>query len=176
MIDDLVGAMLADNGRLRGSAHDCNDSRAEQMRELNASQANPAGAARHENRFTSLELRPLDQRIPGGKISVQDGRPYNEIHVGWKKCGARFFGDHAFRKTTEPTLATDPITGTEATDVVAAGNHDSGGVRSWDVGESRPQLIAAASHQVVHVADGRGVDVDQNLISGRVRLDRLSDV
>ena len=57
---------------LAAAAHDCNDSRAEQMRELNASQANPAGGSRHEDRFTSLQPCPLDQGIPSRKIGVHD--------------------------------------------------------------------------------------------------------
>ena len=54
--------------------------------------------------------------------------------------------------------------------MVATGNHNAGGVRSRDVGESRPHLIAAAGHQVVHVAYGRGVNVDQNFIRRRMQF------
>jgi hypothetical protein len=59
--------------------------------------------------------------------------------------------------------------------MVSAANHYTGGVRSGNVGESRPHLIAAANHQVVHVAHGCGVDVDQNLIRCRLRLGGLGE-
>src|SRR5215470_11278156 len=45
IVDDLLSALLADNGRLRGGTHGCNDACPKQMRELNASQANPAGGS-----------------------------------------------------------------------------------------------------------------------------------
>src|ERR1700755_2743238 len=64
IIDDLISTVLADNGRLGSGAHGCKASRTEQRRELNASQSNPAGGSRYEDRFTSLQPCPLDQGIP----------------------------------------------------------------------------------------------------------------
>jgi len=175
MIDDLLRTMLADNRRLRGGAHDGNDARADRMRDVNASQANAAGGSGDEDRFAGLQACPLDQGIPGGEISLQDGRSRDEIDVGRKQNRRRLLGDHAFRKAAEPTLATDPVARTEARDIIAASDHDTGCVGSGDIREGRPHLIAAAGHQVVHVADRRGMDVDQNLIRRGLRFDGLSE-
>jgi hypothetical protein len=89
-------------------------------------------------------------------------------------CHGRF-GNHAFGKTPEPVLATDTITGAEACHLIAAGNHYTGGVRSWNVGKSRPHLITAADHQIVRVADRGGMNVNQNFIRLRTRLFCLTD-
>jgi len=137
---------------------------AEKMRDLDASQANPSGGSRYEHAFISLQPCAFDQGIPCRKIRVQNRRPDDEVHTLWKQYGARLPGDHAFRKTSEPVFATDPITGTEAGHLIAAGNNNTGSICSRDVGQSRPHLIAAAGHQVVHVAYRCGVDVNQNLI------------
>ena len=85
------------------------------------------------------------------------------------------FGDHSFRKTTEPAFATDPVTGTETRDLLAAGYHDARGIRSGNIGESGTHLIATAGHQVIHVADGRSVDIDQDLIRTRARFGRIGE-
>jgi hypothetical protein len=68
MIDDPVSAILAHYSPLGRASNDCNDSRAEQMRELNGSQANPAGGSRHKDRFTSLQPCSLNQGIPSRKV------------------------------------------------------------------------------------------------------------
>jgi hypothetical protein len=44
IVDDIVSTILLDNSRLGGGPHGCNDSRVQQMRELNASQSNPPAA------------------------------------------------------------------------------------------------------------------------------------
>ena len=91
---------------------------------------------------------------------MQQSRSDNEICIVRKTCSFRGFGSHSFRETAEPILAGDPITRTEALYFFAAGNDHSGGVRSRHVRQRRPHLVTAADHQVVHVADGGGVDVD----------------
>ena len=172
MVDDLGGAMRADHGRLRSTAHDGNDPRADQMRDLDTGEANAAGGPRHQHRLAGLQPRPLNQCIPGREIGVQHRRPHGEINVGRQHGDAALLGDHALRKCTEPVAATDPVAGPEARDPVAAGQHDAGGIRSRHIGKRRPHLIAAAAHQVVHVADGRGMDVDENLVCCRARFGR----
>ena len=48
-------------------------------------------------------------------------------------------------------------------------------VRARHVRERRPHLIAAAGHQIVHVADRGGVDVDQNLVGSWTGLGPLAE-
>ena len=134
MVDDLGGAMRADHGRLRSTAHDRNDPRADQMRDLDAGETNAAGGPRHEHRLAGLQPRPLNQGVPSREIGVQNRRPHGEINVGRQHRDAALLGDHALCKCTKPVSATDPVAGSEACDPVAAGQHDSGGVRSRHIG------------------------------------------
>ena len=106
---------------------------------------------------------------------MQQRRPNNEISVIGKTRGLRGFGSHTLRKTAEPILTGDPITGTEAFDLFTAGGDYASGIRSRHVRQARPHLIAAANHQIVHVADRGGVDVDQNFVGRRMRFGRLAN-
>ena len=54
----------------RGGPNSGDDSRTEQMGNLNASQADAPGGGRHEHDFTGLQPRTIDQRIPGREIAV----------------------------------------------------------------------------------------------------------
>ena len=67
------------------------------------------------------------------------------------------------------------ITGTEAFYFFAAGDNHSGRVRSRYVRQRRPHLVTAADHQVVHIADGGGMDVDQNFVRRRLRFGRFTN-
>jgi hypothetical protein len=71
--------------------------------------------------------------------------------------------------------AADPITGMEAVDLFTAGDNYSRGVCSRHVGQRRPQLVTAADHQVIHVADRSGINVDQNFVWRRAWLWRFTD-
>src|SRR5262249_41645694 len=65
VVDDFLSAILAYGAFLRGGAHGGNDPCAEQVGEGDASEANPAGGARHEDRFVGLESSPFNQGNPG---------------------------------------------------------------------------------------------------------------
>jgi hypothetical protein len=106
---------------------------------------------------------------------MQERRSDNEIRVGRKTRGSRGFGSHSLCKTTEPILAGDPIAGTEALNLFAAGDDHPGGVRSRHVRQGRSHLVTAADHQIIHVADRRGMDFDQNFVWRRVRFGRFTN-
>src|SRR5208337_5134833 len=61
----------------------------------------------------------------------------------------------------------------KAFDLVADGDDDLGCIGSRDIREGWPQLISAANHQIVHVADRGRVNVDHNLIVSWPRFGRL---
>ncbi len=145
------------------------------MGDLNASQADAAGGARHEHGFAGLQPRTIDQGIPGGEIAVLYCRPNNEIYIFWKTGAVRSLGGHALRKTTEPSSASDPITGAKPLSVFAAGDDNPGGVHSRYVRKRWPLLIATANHQVIGEADAGRMYVDQNLIRRGPRFSRLAD-
>ena len=106
---------------------------------------------------------------------MQQRRPNNEISVIGKTRGLRGLGSHTLRKTTEPILTGDPITGAEALDLFTAGGDYAGGIRSRHVRQGWPHLVAAANHQVIHIADRGSVDVDQNFVRRRTRFGRLAN-
>ena len=106
---------------------------------------------------------------------MQERRSDNEIRVGRKTRSSRSFGSHTLRKTAEPILAGDPIARTEALNLFAAGDDNPGGVRSRHVRKGRSHLVTAADHQVIHVADRRGMDVDQNFVRRLMRFGRFTD-
>ena len=105
---------------------------------------------------------------------MEDGRADEEIHVVGNSRAFRGFSDHALGKAAEPVSAGDAVARAKAPNLVADRNHDPGGVRSRHVRERRPHLIAAGGHQIIHVADRGGVNVDQDLVVGRNRLRRLA--
>jgi hypothetical protein len=78
------------------------------------------------------------------------------------------------RSAAEPVSAGDAIARAKAPNLVADRNHDPCGVRSRHIREGRPHLIAAGGHQIIHVADGGGVNVDQDLVVSGNRLRRLA--
>jgi hypothetical protein len=72
-------------------------------------------------------------------------------------------------------LAGHAIPEMEAVDLFADRDDDSGRIRSRHVRERGSHLIAAAAHQIVHVADRRGVDVDENLVGLWMGFRRLAN-
>jgi hypothetical protein len=74
-----------------------------------------------------------------------------------------------------PALAGDPIARPKAVDFFADRHHNAGRVRAWHVRERGPHLVASADHQIVHVADGGGMDLDQHLMGSWTRFRRFAD-
>jgi hypothetical protein len=62
-LDDVVCTILADDRRLGGGPNNGDHPRTEQMGNLNASQVDAAGGARHEHGFAGLRPRTIDQGI-----------------------------------------------------------------------------------------------------------------
>ena len=115
-----------------------------------------------------------DEGVPRRDVGVENGRSGDEIDVVGDARALRGFGDHALRKAAEPICAGDTVAAAKAFDLVADGDDDSGCVGSRDIREGWPQLISAANHQIVHVADGGRMNVDHNLVVSRPRFGRLA--
>ena len=58
--------------------------RAEQMRQLDAGEADSPGGTGDEDRLAGLKPRALDQRVPSGEIEMQDCRSDDKIRLVWK--------------------------------------------------------------------------------------------
>jgi hypothetical protein len=84
------------------------------------------------------------------------------------------FGDHALGKAAEPIGAGDTVAAAKTLDLVADGDDDSGCIGSRDIREGWPQLIPAADHQIVHIADGGRMNVDHDLVVSQPRFGRLA--
>ena len=148
--------------------------RTEHMRELDAREANSACSASHQDGFPGPQARAPAQRVPSCKIGVQNGRAGNEIHAVRELSGLRGFRGHALSKAAVPAAACDSVTGAKSRYVRANRYDHPRSVRPRYVRERRPHLITAAAHQVVHIADRGGVNVDQNFVCGRLRLNGLA--
>ena len=167
--------MVADDIRLGGASDRRDDARVQEPGQLHAGQAHAAGRAGDEDCFARPDLRAVDERVIGCEIHVQQGRSRDEVDaVGQKRRYARLRG-HPLRKGAVPALAGDPIAGSEAVDLFADRHDNSRRVRARHVRERGPHLITAADHQIVHVADGRGVDVDKHFVGPRTGFGRFAD-
>ena len=106
---------------------------------------------------------------------MQEGRPGDEVYaVGQERRLARLRG-HSLCEGAVPAFAGHSVARPEAVDVVADRNNDPGGIRARDVRELRAHLIAAASHQIVHVADGSGVNFDQHFVGSWTGFGRFAE-
>jgi hypothetical protein len=124
-------------------------------------------------------LLAFKHRHDASMASIERVLALNPNYIDWRFGYPLVLAGHSrrsiqrSRSTVDPKRVRSNRTGELA---LAAGSHHTGGIRSRDVGEGRPQLIAAAGHQVVHVAYGRCVDVDHHLIRCQVRFDSLDEV
>ena len=173
-VDDMLGAAVARRLSLGGRSDSCNDAAAKQTRDFDTSQADAAGGARDQNGLAGLQPRALGQRVPRGEIGVENGRSDDEIDIVGDARALRGFGDHALGKAAKPISAGDAVAAAKALDLVADGDDDSGCVGSRDIGEGWPQLIPAANHQIVHIADGGCMNVDHDFVVSRPRFGRLA--
>ncbi len=162
----MLGAAVAHSTRLFGRSNRGDDPAADQTRDFDASQANAAGRAGNEHGFAGLQARAVNEGVPGGEVGMEHGRADEEIHVVGNSRAFRGFGDHALGKPAEPVVAGDAVARAKALDFATDRDHDSGGVRPRHIREGRPHLIATGGHQIIHVADRCGVNVDQDLIVG----------
>jgi hypothetical protein len=126
IVDDGVGAMVANDIRLSGSAHRRDNACAQQPGHLHTGQADAAGRASDEDGLAGPDLRTVDERVMGREIHMQEGGAYDKTHAVGQ---ARRFGllrGHSLRESAVPGLAGDPIARLKAADLFTNGHDNSG--------------------------------------------------
>ena len=143
--------------------------------EVDGGEANPACGPGDKHRFTVLRACPLDQGVIRRAVVVPDRGRRFERDAGRQPHTLPFLGDHPLGIAAGPAPARHAIARLKSRDLFADRDDDAGRFRAGHEWRRWPHLVKARDQQMVHETHGGRMDVDQNLVAGRLRLFDLAD-
>src|SRR6266404_1512524 len=175
IVDDIAGTITAHQTCLVVGADTGDDAQAQIAGEVDGGEANPARGPSDKHSFTGLRACPLDQGVIRRAVILQDRGRRFESDAGRQAPAHPFLGDHPFGIAARPALTRHAITRLKSRDLFANRDDDAGRFRAGHEWCRWSHLVKTRDNQIVHETHGGRMDVDQNLVAGRLRFFDLAD-
>jgi len=197
VMNDFVGAELPGFGDFFVVAGRGDHAAAEEFSNLDGGAANTAAGGENEDVFARLELRAIDEHVPGGLEDQRNGGGMGPIEVFGVGHAIDFraadeFGAATINHVAEiGEVAAAVVVAAKAGGTFAAGNAGSendfladvdsadfgadfgdfaGDVAAGNVGEWNLEAGKAAAHPEVEMVEGAGVNADEDFVATKLRL------
>jgi hypothetical protein len=166
----VVGAGLAQDGQLLGSAGGGDDGRAEHLAKVDGGEADAAAGAMHQQRLAGLDGGAAHQGDVGGQVGGRVGGGLLEAQpLGLRPDGGGG-NDHTLGEAAVTSAEHDGVALAHARDAFAEGVHDAGALHARGEGEGRFELVFALDHQDVGEVHRRGAEPHAHLARSRARV------
>jgi hypothetical protein len=164
VIDELVGAARLRDRELVSASGRGDDARAECLADFDRRQADSAGRAQHQERFSRLQMAAMRQRKIRGAVRHRKRRGNHEIHrLGDRHHGSGVEHDLLGVAATVAQHRDHPLPDAQTRNPAAGFDHLPRGFEPRRERERRLHLVGPADHQAVGEIDPGGAHPDADL-------------